>query len=461
MNLSTFILIFVLGINFLLLLFILTQRKKQRFLQLFVMVLLITIWQSIELYTLLFLLDKDQTLLLAVRVGLLPALYFAPTFLWLAYSMFNKWNKLATWQQWLWFLPAIFMSPFVFSRYNVSEVVVDQGRALYVPGGLYWFFAFYFAALMIYGLYLLIVNRKNSNQIAKRQIDYIFVATAITAIAGILSGIILPLLGFIGTYYMAVNATIFFTLILTYALFRYRFFGLRASFFQVFFDLIRLFLTAIIFYALYFLLKDVTIVDFAMSSNMLLLFLFIGLAAPVIFSLINKLMLFLLGNPSSNIVKVEDSIANSLRSEVDINTSLSKLAHQIAKIVPYNDLHVYFSQLSNQDVFHQSFPVGDRTINRQTSLLVQYLEEHREILNVAEIAYINIEKDLIDELAKTEVDIILPIYFRNKLVGFLMIDNESKLLSIQQLNFLQQVNKYLDIAIGSFLLYQQALIKKV
>lgn len=461
MNLSTFILLFVLCINVLLLLFILAQRKKQRFFQVFVMVFLIFIWQGIELFTLLFLLDKDRILLIAVRAGLLPALYFAPVFLWLAYSMFNKWSRLAKWQKWLWFLPAILMSPFVFTRYNVSEVVVDKGRAFYVPGILYWWFAFYFSILMVYGLYLLIVNRKKSNQIAKRQIDYIFVATAITAIAGILSGILLPLFGFIGTYYMAVNSTIFFTAILTYALFRYRFFGLRASFYQVFFDLIRLFLTAVIFYALYFLLQDVTIVDFNKAVNILFLFLFIIFASPIVFSLVNKLVLFLLGSPNNKIAIAEDNIATSLGSEDDIDISLSKLAEQVAEIIDYRDMHIYLTKLNNHDVFHQVFPVGDRVIDRNTTLYVQHLAKQKGMLNVAEVLYFNRDKNLINEFSKLAIDIILPIYYNKKLVGLVLMDNDRKLLSLQQLNFLQQVNKYLDISIGSFLLYQQALIKKI
>jgi len=45
-------------------------------------------------------------------------------------------------------------------------------------------------------------------------------------------------------------------------------------------------------------------------------------------------------------------------------------------------------------------------------------------------------------------------------LGALLIDNKNKLLSVQQLEFLEGVNKYLDIAIGSLLLYQQALANK-
>jgi len=42
----------------------------------------------------------------------------------------------------------------------------------------------------------------------------------------------------------------------------------------------------------------------------------------------------------------------------------------------------------------------------------------------------------------------------------MIINNNQKLLSIQQLNFLEQVNKYLDIAVGSLLLHQQCLAGK-
>jgi len=62
-----------------------------------------------------------------------------------------------------------------------------------------------------------------------------------------------------------------------------------------------------------------------------------------------------------------------------------------------------------------------------------------------------------DEL---NVDTALPIFYNKQLLGLLMIDNDNKLFSIQELNFLKDLNKYLDIAVGSLLLHQQDLFKK-
>ena len=67
---------------------------------------------------------------------------------------------------------------------------------------------------------------------------------------------------------------------------------------------------------------------------------------------------------------------------------------------------------------------------------------------------------LLQEMDELNVDTALPIFYNKQLLGLLMIDNDNKLFSIQELNFLKDLNKYLDIAVGSLLLHQQDLFKK-
>jgi len=246
-SLSTLVLIGVWLVNFSLLIFILSNKHKLRQWPIFVMVLLLVLWQSTELANVLWLLDSPY-LIWSVRAGLLPVLYLAPAFIWLVYLLFDKWSHFKFWQKLFWWLPAILMSPFVFSDFNLKNITTTDTQVNYSPGGLYFYFAIYFVSLMSWGLVVLIKNRKKAGAIVQRQIDYIFIATALTTIAAVSFNVILPILGEYSYYFLGVNSAVIFSFIVTYALFKYRFIDFKISIYRVLIDLARLFVTGFIFY---------------------------------------------------------------------------------------------------------------------------------------------------------------------------------------------------------------------
>jgi transcriptional regulator with GAF, ATPase, and Fis domain len=143
-----------------------------------------------------------------------------------------------------------------------------------------------------------------------------------------------------------------------------------------------------------------------------------------------------------------------------LDVLLSRLSKEINKVVDYKEIFIYLSKKKDLNVFYQVFPVGERLINKADSDLIKYLADKKKIANRAEIDYFFIDKMLITEMNDMGVDIALPIFYNKQLLGILMIDNDRRLLSIQQLDFLKELNKYLDIAVGSLLLYQQDLSSK-
>ncbi|MFA5127368.1 MAG: histidine kinase N-terminal 7TM domain-containing protein, partial [Patescibacteria group bacterium] len=456
MVLSTFILLIVWLINLSLLLFILAQKNKPRRWPIFVMIALMSVWQASELVNIFFLTDSPD-LMTGVRFGLLPTLYLAPAWIWLVLSLFNKWPRQSIFKRWLWFAPAILMSPFVFTDFNVSQVIIRQGEIHYVPGKIYFVFAFYFGSLMAYGLYLLIRHRRQADSIVRRQIDYIFVATALTALLALLLNIFLPLLGIGGLYYIGVNVSVLFTTIVAYALFHHQFYDLRISFYKIVVDLFRLLITGIFFYFLYQLLQDTIGVDFALASNLIIWLLVLGVLGPLVFAWVARVVDYFLADPAQNYEKVLEDIAVILRTSQDLNFLLAGLAKEISHIIDYNDFYLYLSKRNQPQVFYQVFPAGERILNTNSSHLLQSLVKDKKIVLTAELEYWQKNQELLAELKVGHIDIALPIFYNQQLLGALLIDNKNKLLSVQQLEFLEGVNKYLDIAIGSLLLYQQAL----
>jgi len=461
MDISALILFFVCIVNVILLVFIFFNKDKQRSWPFFWMLLLLVLWQATELFNITWSIYKDrEILLIGVQAGLLPALYLAPAFIRLVFSLFGKWDDISKIKKILYWLPAIIMSFFVFTPYNVAEVIVNGNRFFYVAGPIYWFFATYFVLLMSYGLYTLAKNRRTSGAIIRRQIAYIFVGTTLAALGGLTFNILFPIWGLHNLYYLGVNSTVIFSIILTYALFRYEFFDLRVSFYKSLINLLKLFVTGLVYYIFYFLFHDLIKVDFNNIHNVIFLLLMLGLSAPFVFNFMNRVALALFINPDNDFKKSTDKIVNILRSSRDLDILLVKLSKEISKVIEYKEIFIYLSKKSDLDVFYQVFPVGERLFNKSDSDLIKHLASRKQMINRAELDYFFRNKMILQEIDELNVDIALPIFYNKQLLGILMIDNDNKLFSIQELNFLKDLNKYLDIAVGSLLLHQQDLSKK-
>lgn len=460
MALSTLVLIIVFLINVVLLIYIAFNRKKRCCQSLFLMILLLAIWQGLEILSVVFFINDPVMLIYLVRGGLLPTLFLAPAFVWLVYSIFDKWSELDYWKKVLLWSPAIVMSSFVFSDYNLTLIKIENQTISYTSGPLYYFFAFYFALLMTHGLYFLIKNRFKAGLVIKKQIDHIFVGTGLAALFSLLFSVVLPLFGAHQFYYIGVNSSALFALLTTYALFRYRFFDIQISFFRAFIDLIRLFVTGSVFSILYFILLNSVKIDFSETMNIFYFLVFIGLTAPFIFRLVNEVVSSFLIDPVGDIQKSEDKIADILQSSRDLSILLTRLSKEIDKVIDFKEIFFYLSKKGNSDVFYQVFPAGERLIFAKDSQLINFFKKERQMAISAEIDYINKDDLLQKELKNKQIDISLPIFYNQQLLGFVLIDNDNRLLSIQQLNFLQHINKYLDIAVGSLLLHQQDLVRE-
>ncbi|MDP2786370.1 MAG: histidine kinase N-terminal 7TM domain-containing protein, partial [Sulfurimicrobium sp.] len=162
MSLSTLILALVFIINVGFLLYILFQPKSERQWPIFSMVLLVVLWELTEFLNIVMFSQDRFFLVIGVQSGLLPVLYLAPAFVWLVLTLFGQWKNLKLWKKIIIFLPALLMSPFVFTSYNASNIFISSGQVYYDAGIIYWFFSVYFSTLITYGFYVLCKNRKKA-----------------------------------------------------------------------------------------------------------------------------------------------------------------------------------------------------------------------------------------------------------------------------------------------------------
>jgi len=412
---------------------------------------LVTLWQSIELINVFFLRFSDH-LLLGARFGLLPNLFIAPAFLWLVFSLCDRCQIVKKYTKILVWLPAIIMIPFLFSNYNISSVTVTENGFIFQQEVLYYYFLAYFLLVIGFALTFLAKMSKKVNLIIKKQISYIFFGTALTAVFALLFSVVLPLFGLKNWFYLGVDSAVFFTLVLVYALARFRFWDLKQLFLKIALDAIAFFSTLFVFYFLFLLLLRFVKIDFMVLSNQLAFVLLIGFSSPLVYQAIYKFLNYFGFNPQQKIELSVIAVADVLRSGTDLNILFSRLAKVIAQVIDYQDMFVYLAKHNNPEVFHQVYPVGERILALNDSQLLQFLVNHPAGANKAEIQYLQTDRYLAESMDKQKIDFALPIFYNQQLLGLVMIDAKQRFLSAQQLQFLSKIKDYLDIAIGSFLL---------
>lgn len=451
MTLANLILICAWLINLILIVFVAFNKQQKHRLPVLLLIVLVTLWQSIELFNVFFLRFSDH-LLLGARFGLLPNLFIAPAFLWLVFSLCDRCQIVKQYTKVLVWLPAVVMMPFLFSNYNISSVTVTEQGFIFQQEVLYFYFLAYFLSVIIFALVYLARMRKKVNLIVRKQIVYIFFGTALTASFALLFSVILPLFGLRDWFYLGIDSAVFFTLILVYALARHRFWNLKQLFLKIALDLIAFFSTLFVFYFLFLLLLRFVKIDFMVLSNQLAFVLLIGFSSPLVYQVIYKLLNYLGFNPQQKIELSVEQVADVLRSGADLNILFSRLAKVVGQVIDYQDLFVYLAKHNNSEVFHQAYPVGERTLELNSSQLLQFLSQHPEGANQAEIEYLQTDHYLAEAMQKQNIDFALPIFYKQQLLGLVMIDARQKFLSAQQLQFLTKIKDYLDIAIGNFLL---------
>src|SRR3989339_211263 len=451
MTLANLILICAWVINLILIAFVVFNKEQKHRLPVLLLIILVTLWQSIELINVFFLRFSDH-LLLGARFGLLPNLFIAPAFLWLVFSLCDRCQIVKKYTKILVWLPAIIMIPFLFSNYNISSVTVTENGFIFQQEVLYYYFLAYFLLVIGFALTFLAKMSKKVNLIIKKQISYIFFGTALTAVFALLFSVVLPLFGLKNWFYLGVDSAVFFTLVLVYALARFRFWDLKQLFLKIALDAIAFFSTLFVFYFLFLLLLRFVKIDFMVLSNQLAFVLLIGFSSPLVYQAIYKFLNYFGFNPQQKIELSVIAVANVLRSGTDLNILFSRLAKVIAQVIDYQDMFVYLAKHNNPEVFHQVYPVGERILALNDSQLLQFLVNHPAGANKAEIQYLQTDRYLAEAMDKQKIDFALPIFYNQQLLGLVMIDAKQRFLSAQQLQFLSKIKDYLDIAIGSFLL---------
>ncbi len=127
---------------------------------------------------------------------------------------FGIWHILAIFSPWLLFLPMIPTDIIVKSVNSFDrEVAYGIGNSI---------FAIYFVSFVIVGFFILYKKYKISTPLIKAKLSYMFFGMVISTLIGIITNLILPLLGTSKLNFIGPSATVIFVSFTTYAITRYR-----------------------------------------------------------------------------------------------------------------------------------------------------------------------------------------------------------------------------------------------
>lgn len=127
----------------------------------------------------------------------------------------------------IFFTPAVIFLGTVPTDFIVREIISPSREVIYGMGNA--IFGIYFVFYMGYAFVLLIKKRKKAKGINRIQINYLLIGTYLSTTAGVITNLLLPLLGTSKFNRLGPSFTIIFVALTTYAIVRYRLMDIRVA----------------------------------------------------------------------------------------------------------------------------------------------------------------------------------------------------------------------------------------
>lgn len=371
----------------------------------------------------------------AHRFSILPPVLIAPTLLYFTLIFTNtKYSKLALS---IMFLPMIILMLMIFTPWNVSGYSGTPSNNTFIPGPLYIVFSIYFIIYLTIALVFLIKQRLLTHfQIERRQLNYIIFGLLTSAVCGIVFSVILPLYRI--TYFDIYGnvASVVFTICSTYAITRYRLFGVYFLLRSALTKLLAVLILIVLFSGLYIYL-DSLMQSFFLSSylNLITVVVLAILAVKPSYQWLQKMLLDMI-EKIVKIKKVSKKIAPPpLVMASPMSASLNELIIHYCNLNKDTEVSVY---LYNQKLsaYVAIYPAQHQDMLQLDHLFISYLQNQSDIIIMEELLMDQkFDSDPLAEAALTYMNrshIIAAIPLRNQaiLLGFTFIKARHDLPSI-------------------------------
>lgn len=394
---------------------------------------------------------------------------FAPTlFLLFAYSFLKKQGNLKKKTIALLFLPSIVIVALIPYGLNIKSIEFIENRGYITSvGPLYTWYIVYLIIFAAAGLRKLLSLYKTTNSgIIKIQLRLIFAGTVLVTLFSLLFNLILPSLGDKNTYYLGVVGVTAFTLLVSYAILRYRFMNIRVILRKSAVQAIVVAIQLIVYGYLIIFANNVLVDTYHWTpaiANFISVFVIALTFVPVrkrLLILVNSIFFSKTPSTKSIIQEVREKISGS----VELDKLFASLTAEIDKVVAVKGIK-YFIVNKRARVFDQ---VGsDRTMPPEASL-PQWFKDSQNIIVRDEIPYLVQELPIVNqpllercqkELEEAHSEIAIPFGSKNNLLGFALLSEKANEESYtkEEIDLLQAVGREATYALDGAILYKEAL----
>jgi len=367
----------------------------------------------------------------------------------------EKWEQTKFWKKIVVFFPIILLLPFVFTDYNVLSYDFTETAARLSPGPLYIWFTIYFVGVVSVSLALLFKGKFELGKVKQEQAKYIFWGSLGTALLGIVFSSILPLLGYDGAYQIGSSSSIIFAFLTLYAIVRHRFFDLRIVAKKVLLSLVA---TIPGLLAIYFAFGQVSLIVQLPDIQKIAVYLVILAVIIVSYRISYKYLVKIFGQPESDPQQSIAILCNAASGTQKVRDFAEALRDEIIAHTTSVDVRLFVIATDSESLnLVDSNNKVKLFLNK--SPLLKFLDSKKEAINIEEARFSSIDEAVIKEMADNLIDLVIPLFYQEQLIGMLCVDKDGQLFSEEEFVFLLGLEKEITFCLNNVLLYEQSIAR--
>jgi len=343
---------------------------------------------------------------------------------------------------------------------NIQKVEIFDWGTSYSPGILYYVLFLYFAIGFLLPIKLLLRIYKDGHGPLREKVKYILIGSSITVFFGVLTTIVLPILGYSEASILGPPSTVFFIGFIALSITKYQFldikFVLRKSSVYLFSLSVILLVAIILKYFFVFAIPNIYIID---NLVILLVSLF---SFPYIrdyfYKISNKYFFASLYDTQ----EVITTLSNELGATLDIRRLYSIILNRIEKTLHVKYLTIFLKNSNNKFIVEYE-KGGDFDVSKDfgldENLVEMYLKQGKIIVrndlqDSFEKEYEILKKNFLNK----EAEIIIPLIIRSELIGMIVLSKKESKDSYnrEDVSLLDIIATQSAIALDNSIKYEEA-----
>jgi signal transduction histidine kinase len=418
----------------------------------------------------------DKLALLGAQLGILGPAFIPPVLLIFSYIFCYGVNKYKKKRNFLYlvFIPSIIIGLFTFTDYNVKNFEITSEGNFFTPGGLYYFLILYLVVSFIFIFYLLIKAYKNSRGIVRLQAIYIIFSFIFTLVIGLIFTAILPFFDIKRTTFVGPFSTVFLLIFTSYAILRYRLMDIRVIIKRsAVFAVLVIIITSI--YALFAYLISLFFQNLIGTQSIILNGVITAILVSIGFEplktwlseVTDKYLFKAEYDPQEIVAEFSDKLTSSL-DLTKINQFIVKRLSEVLKptfvstFLLNEDKKVYERAASKGQPVKTLTKIDQKLFSKIFNYF-KSLDQEKEIIVREEMIKINEQLNnpildlLIKNLEEHAVNLVVPMFLRDKLVGILFLGDKKSgdVYSRDDLRVLEIISKQAAVAIQNAQLFEE------